>query len=94
MKKVYLGVDVGSVSTNVVIMDEDNNVIDTLYIKTQGRPIQAMKECLETMKNRLDEDVEVMGLGTTGSGRELAAIMLRADIVKMKLQLMELQPYT
>ncbi|GAA0721587.1 acyl-CoA dehydratase activase [Clostridium malenominatum] len=85
MKKVYLGVDVGSVSTNVVIMDEDNNVIDTLYIKTQGRPIQAMKECLETMKNRLDEDVEVMGLGTTGSGRELAAIMLRADIVKNEI---------
>ncbi len=85
MKEIYLGVDVGSVSTNIVVMDSDKNVIDTLYIRTKGKPIEALRIGLREIKDKLQRDVEVLGIGTTGSGRHLAAIMLGADIVKNEI---------
>ena len=85
MKKCYLGIDVGSVSTNVVVMDADGNVLDTLYIRTQGKPIQALKQGLEEMRKKLKEEVQILGVGTTGSGRQLAAVMVGADAVKNEI---------
>ncbi|WP_432662945.1 acyl-CoA dehydratase activase [Wukongibacter baidiensis] len=85
MKEIYLGVDVGSVSTNIVVMDSEKNVIDTLYIRTKGKPIEALRLGLRQIKDRLESDVKVLGLGTTGSGRHLAATMLGADIVKNEI---------
>jgi predicted CoA-substrate-specific enzyme activase len=85
MKECYLGVDVGSVSTNIVVMDQNKNIIDTLYIRTKGKPIEALKNALKEMKGRLDKDIQILGLGTTGSGRYLAATMLGADIAKNEI---------
>ncbi|MBD3259199.1 hypothetical protein GF371_01050, partial [Candidatus Woesearchaeota archaeon] len=39
----YLGFDVGSVSTNVVAIDESNNLIARSYVSTGGRPINAIQ---------------------------------------------------
>ncbi|MCT4564396.1 MAG: acyl-CoA dehydratase activase [Maledivibacter sp.] len=85
MKECYLGVDVGSVSTNIVAMDQNKNIMDTLYIRTKGKPIEALKNALKEMKGRLDKDIQILGLGTTGSGRYLAATMLGADIAKNEI---------
>lgn len=85
MRKCYLGVDIGSVSTNVIVMDEDENVLDTLYIRTQGNPIETIKSGLSQIKNRLDEDIEIFGVGTTGSGRQLGGIMIGADVIKNEI---------
>ena len=40
----YLGVDVGSVSTNLVILDEVGHVVESVYVRTQGQPIVAVQE--------------------------------------------------
>ena len=42
MVERYLGVDVGSVSTNVVLTDGDGRVIHRQYLRTAGRPIEAV----------------------------------------------------
>lgn len=81
----FLGVDVGSVSTNVVLMDEQEKVIDTLYIRTQGQPIKAVQKGLEYIKNRMPADMEIGGIGTTGSGRHLASIIVGSDSVKNEI---------
>lgn len=81
----YLGVDVGSVSTNVVLMDEQEKVMDTLYIRTQGQPITAVQKGLEFIRNRLPSDMEIGGIGTTGSGRHLSSIIIGADSVKNEI---------
>ncbi|MCT4619809.1 MAG: acyl-CoA dehydratase activase [Marinisporobacter sp.] len=85
MKKCYLGVDIGSVSTNVIVMDEDEKVLDTLYIRTQGKPIDTIKSGLSQIKKRLDENVKILGVGTTGSGRQLGGIMIGADVIKNEI---------
>ena len=44
MKNGYLGIDIGSISTKGVIIDDDNNIITSLYIWTEGNPIEAVKK--------------------------------------------------
>lgn len=81
----YLGVDVGSVSTNVVLMDDQEKVLETLYIRTQGQPIRAVQKGLEYIRQRIPTDLEIRGLGTTGSGRHLASVIVGADSVKNEI---------
>jgi predicted CoA-substrate-specific enzyme activase len=81
----FLGVDVGSVSTNVVLLDEQEKVRDTLYIRTQGQPIKAVQKGLDYIRNRMPADMEIGGVGTTGSGRHLANIIVGSDSVKNEI---------
>ena len=42
----YLGLDIGSVSTNVVVIDEHGAVIHDVYLRTAGRPVEAVQQGL------------------------------------------------
>ena len=82
--KVYLGIDVGSVSTNIILMNEDGKVIDALYERTQGQPISAVQRGISQI-SRSNPDAQVIAVGTTGSGRHLAAIVAGADVIKNEI---------
>lgn len=82
--KVYLGIDVGSVSTNIALLQENGEVMDTLYIRTNGRPIDAVQSGLKKIAER-NSDMEIVGAGTTGSGRNISGIMIGADSVKNEI---------
>jgi predicted CoA-substrate-specific enzyme activase len=84
MKKTYLGVDVGSVSCNVIAMDEGGQLLAKTYIRTHGQPIEAIKKGLASIQPQL-EGCEVAGAGTTGSGRNLAGVLVGADVVKNEI---------
>ena len=81
----YLGIDVGSVSTNVVVIDADREVLQALYIRTKGQPIQAVKKGLAEIAGLLPADLVIRGVGTTGSARRLSGVMVGADIVKNEI---------
>jgi len=81
----YLGVDVGSVSTNLVVIDRDNTILQKEYLRTRGNPVNAIKTGLERLGHLLDKEVDVTGVGTTGSGRSLAGVILGADLVKNEI---------
>ncbi|MFB3890710.1 MAG: acyl-CoA dehydratase activase [Phycisphaerae bacterium] len=76
-----LGLDVGSVSTNVVAVDEDGRVIKEIYVRTQGRPIEVVADALEEVRREWGERLNIRGVGTTGSGRELIGELVGADTV-------------
>jgi predicted CoA-substrate-specific enzyme activase len=80
----YLGIDVGSISTKGVVLDADYRVQAQDYIRTQGNPIEAIKDLLSRLKAQTGE-IEILGAGTTGSARRLAGVMLQADIVKNEI---------
>lgn len=80
-KEGYLGVDIGSTSINFVVIDEDNNVIDYIYTKTNGRPKEVVTEYFAELKERLGQDFEFKGIGTTGSGREFIGKLINADLI-------------
>ena len=54
MNKCYLGIDIGSISTKAVIIDEYNNIIANCYLWTKGNPIKAVKEVLRILKEQID----------------------------------------
>ncbi len=83
--KAYLGVDVGSVTTKFAVLDEANEVVEELYIRTQGRPIKVVQDGLKTLKERLSSEVEIVGVGTTGSARYLTGVVVGADMVKNEI---------
>ncbi len=82
--KVYLGIDVGSVSTNIAVIDAQGSVLDTLYIRTQGRPIEAVQKGLKQIYER-NPEIIVKGVGTTGSGRQLTGVVVGADCIKNEI---------
>ena len=80
--RIYLGVDVGSISTNVVAIDAAGKVLARRYLMTAGKPIEAVAEGLRQIGDELGDGVIVQGAGATGSGRGLTGAYIGADIVK------------
>lgn len=83
--EVYLGLDVGSLSTNLVLLDKEKNVIARRYLMTEGRPIEAVRRGLSEIGDEIGARVKVIGVGTTGSGRYLTGDFVGADIVKNEI---------
>lgn len=81
----YLGIDVGSVSTNLVILDENVAVLASVYCRTRGQPIKAVQEGIRELVARLDGDIEVRAVGATGSARHLTGVIVGADVVKNEI---------
>ncbi len=81
----YVGVDVGSISTNVVVINEDHQVIARRYLMTEGRPIEAVKKGLYEVGLEVGDRITVRGCATTGSGRSLTGEFIGADIVKNEI---------
>ena len=80
--EVYLGIDVGSVTTKLAVLDKEDQLIDALYLRTQGEPIAVVQEGLREIAQRLSSDVQIKGVGTTGSARYLAGVIVSADVIK------------
>jgi predicted CoA-substrate-specific enzyme activase len=81
----YMGIDVGSVTTKLAILDDKMILIARLYTRTDGRPIDAIQRGLTEIARQLPADVEVKSVGTTGSARQLAAVVVGADVVKNEI---------
>mgnify|MGYP006286050327 FL=1 len=77
----FLGIDIGSVSTNLVVIDDNGRVACEIYTRTQGRPIEVVTEGLAEIHRRWGEKLQILGVGTTGSGRELIGQLVGADTV-------------
>ena len=81
----YLGVDVGSISTNVVVIDEQGNLLSKQYLPTAGRPLEAVKEGLRRVGAEIGDRLTILGACTTGSGRYLTADFIGADLVRNEI---------
>lgn len=81
----WLGVDVGSVSTNVVLIDAASRVLARRYLMTAGRPLEAVREGLRLVAAQVGDCVIVRGVGATGSGRYLTGDFIGADAVRNEI---------
>ncbi len=83
--KTFLGIDVGSISTNVVLIDQEKKVLFSLYIRTEGDPIKAVKNGLKLLEDKFPQGIEIAGVGTTGSARYLTGVITGADLIKNEI---------
>lgn len=79
--RVTLGVDVGSTSTNLVLLSEDGKVVDYLYLRTKGEPETVVKDGMKQLKKKYGDKIQITSIGVTGSGRNLIGKMLQAKTV-------------
>jgi predicted CoA-substrate-specific enzyme activase len=83
--KTFLGIDVGSVTTKLALLDNAGLLIGQVYRPTQGNPAAALKMALAELESRLPSGAEIAGVAATGSARQLAADITGADIVKNEI---------
>jgi predicted CoA-substrate-specific enzyme activase len=81
----YLGVDVGSITTKMVVIDERDEVIADVYLRNNGRPLEAIQQGLEKISSLLGGEAILEGAATTGSARHLAAYLVGADLIKNEI---------
>ncbi|MEO5369386.1 MAG: acyl-CoA dehydratase activase [Magnetococcus sp. DMHC-1] len=79
--RCLLGLDVGSTTTKAVLLrQKDQALLASVYLRTNGDPVGAARACYRTIQTRLSEalpmgsQVDIIGLGITGSGRQLAGL--------------------
>ncbi|MDR1545897.1 MAG: acyl-CoA dehydratase activase [Deltaproteobacteria bacterium] len=77
---VYIGVDVGSVSTNVALVTEDGRLVARQYLPTAGRPLEAIAQGFAAVAPQVEGKCVALGVCATGSGRYLTADYLGADM--------------
>jgi len=83
--EAYLGIDVGSVTTKLAIIDENNDLITNLYLPTEGKPITVIQQGLRETRRQLTADARILGVATTGSARYLAGVIVGADLIKNEI---------
>lgn len=86
--KGYLGIDIGSISTKAVVVDQKNNILAKSYLWTEGNPILAVKKVLNEINSELKKSkkqIQIVTVGTTGSARELIGAILEAQLIKNEI---------
>ncbi|MCJ7778442.1 MAG: acyl-CoA dehydratase activase, partial [Sedimentisphaerales bacterium] len=70
-----IGIDIGSTSSDLVILDDENRIVLSDYRRTKGKPIEMFRTQLqETLKRINPADVEMVA--ATGSAARLPAHLL------------------
>ncbi|HLV10277.1 MAG TPA: acyl-CoA dehydratase activase [Halanaerobiales bacterium] len=84
MSDIFVGVDIGSVSINIVAINSNNELVFKLYKRNTGQSIDVVKKGFLNLRKQLN-DQEPGGVGVTGSGRQLIGYVLGADIIKNEI---------
>jgi len=78
---VWLGIDIGSTTTKFALVDDAGRLLAKRYVPTRGRPIEVARELTAGLRADLGGGVRLLGLATTGSGRQVVGDFLAADLV-------------
>lgn len=77
---VYMGLDIGSTTTKLVLIDENGKLLYKRYIPTEGQPVVAIKKAIRHAISNIDvSKTNILAVGATGSGREVAGLFVGAD---------------
>ena len=80
-----LGLDVGSTTTKAVLLRRsDQALLASEYLRTNGDPVGASRNCYRSLLAQLRRETEpgsirIVGLGVTGSGRQIAGLHALTD---------------
>lgn len=78
--RCIVGLDVGSTTTKAILMREaDNALLASVYLRTNGDPVSASRKCYSSLLEQLKTEIEIIGLGVTGSGRQIAGLHALTD---------------
>jgi len=76
----FLGIDAGSTTTKVTLIDEDGNLLFSFYGNNQGQPLETTMSVLKDLYQQLPQDVFIGKAAVTGYGEHLIKNALKVDI--------------
>lgn len=76
--KVFIGFDAGSTTVKAVVMGENCELLQTVYLPNKGSPVDIIKEFLENLYRNFP-DIEVASSAVTGYGEELIKSAFNVD---------------
>ncbi len=77
-----VGLDVGSTTTKAAVLRvNDNAVLASVYLRTNGDPVKASRQCYHALNEMITVPIDIIGLGTTGSGRQIAGLHASTDAI-------------
>jgi len=76
----YLGIDAGSTTTKVILLDENNNILYSFYGNNKGKPLGLVVDILKEIYDLLPEEANIVNSAVTGYGEELIKAGLNVDI--------------
>lgn len=80
--ELYMGIDIGSTSINLVLLDKKQNVIKFLYLRNSGKPEVSVTEGIKKMEGELNLSLKDIPACVTGSGRKFIAEKLGVELTK------------
>ncbi len=78
----FLGIDIGSTSTNLVLINKEKEISNYKYVKTRGNPLEAVYEGFKQIQTEINGKINIVGVGITGSGRHMIGKVIGADVIK------------
>ncbi len=79
--RAYLGIDIGSTTTKYALINEGREIIHKCYVPTQGKPIEVAQRLLKHLRDEVGDKIQIVGVATTGSGRNVVGDFLNADLI-------------
>lgn len=76
----FLGIDAGSTTTKVTLIDEEGNILFSHYGNNQGQPLETTMEVLKELHTLMPADVFIARSAVTGYGEHLIKNALKIDI--------------
>jgi predicted CoA-substrate-specific enzyme activase len=81
-KKVFLGIDSGSTTTKIVLIDEDGRLGFTYYSTNKGNPVEAVLKGLQELRGLIRKEnlqIEITRSSVTGYGEDLIKFAFSLD---------------
>lgn len=76
----FLGIDCGSTTTKLVLIDPDGRILHAFYATNEGKPLEVVKKALLDLYERMPEKARIVHSAVTGYGEALIKTALRVDI--------------
>lgn len=76
----FLGIDAGSTTTKVALIDDSGNLMYSFYGNNQGQPLETTMTVLKDLYKKLPENVFIGKSAVTGYGEQLIKNALKVDI--------------
>ena len=78
--KSFLGIDAGSTTSKIVLIDENNNLLYSAYKNNEGKPLESVISMIKRLYSKLPKDVQICYSGVTGYGENLIKTALNLEL--------------
>ena len=76
----FVGIDAGSTTTKLVLIDRDGKLLYSLYGSNEGNPLQSVIKMLKQLYAEIPEKAVIRFSGVTGYGEKLIQTALNVDL--------------